>query len=232
MNTPAIEPGAQPLFRSIPAVVLLLIAVIAAVTVWRWNAPVAQAIWMDNAFAVQVGTLTGRPDPLGAQVPYLLHVLLHAHVYHLVFNLLGILAFGAATARMLGRGLLAQGAFLVLFALTSIAGAVAQVMLSGTQESYIMIGASTGAFGLIAAATYKLASHRAHHTVWPWEPVYLLALAPWILINIAIAVWDYAMPSAQFRQAWAGHLGGLFAGAILFPVFLTFLRRRQAPLAD
>ena len=75
-----------------------------------------------------------------------------------------------------------------------------------------MIGASTGVSGLIAAAGWATGGQAGM----------LRFTAPWLLINIAMGVFDAFV---GLPISWAGHIGGLLAGAVLYPLFVTGFRR-------
>jgi membrane associated rhomboid family serine protease len=205
------EPSPRaPFFGDVPAEVIALIAVIAAVSAAILVGPPRLALWLQGACAVWLGE--GRapyPRPLGPLPPIVLHMFAHASWLHLIVNGLAILAFGTATARRLHAPVLFVGFFLIC----GVAGALVELALPPAPTS--MLGASTGAFGLVAGATYLI---RARGGVLPplLSKDMAIGLAPWVALNAAFALFGGWFGGVQI--AWAAHLGGLAAGAVLFPV--------------
>lgn len=207
------EPVGEPILGDIPRVVLALAGAIFAVSALQLLGPPDVRAQIEATFALWLGV-----DPpselrrLGPFAPYALHVLVHGGWAHLILNLVGLAAFGTATARRLHSPWL----FLGFFVLCSIAGAVAEALLPRSGPTYL-VGASSGVFGLIAAATYVQPARGG-----PLPPLLsrtmLTGLAPWTAINAVMAVvGDFGLTGGSI--AWAAHYGGLIAGALLFPAF-------------
>ncbi|MGP1276522.1 MAG: rhomboid family intramembrane serine protease [Caulobacterales bacterium] len=152
------------------------------------------------------------PAPLGGFSPYILHVFVHAGWWHVLLNMGILLAVGSAAASAFGRGLLAAAGFLAFYFTCAIAGAGLHALVHVNEPSF-MIGASTAVSGVYAAAGWAGGGRAG-----------MLRLAvPWLLINALIGVASvfYSLPIA-----WAGHVGGLLAGMLLYPVFLRVFGRR------
>ena len=190
-----------------PAVILILLAGMLGVHAIGWLSETAR-IWTLAAGAVVPAPVE---QPLGRAAPYLLHVYLHGGLMHLAFNSFALLSFGTAAARPFGPDLRGQLLFLAFFALCSAAGAAAAV-ITAPGSMIPMIGASTGLSGCIAAAGWAMGGRAG---------MMQLAL-PWGAINLVLAVIDFAAP---MPIAWAGHLGGLVAGAALYPLMLGLFAR-------
>jgi len=204
----------SPIFNDIPMVPLILAA--SFVVVFGLGALIPQLGYLFLTIgAVIPGAGLQHPSPLGPWSPYIFHAFLHGGLMHLVFNSFAMLTFGAAAIRPFGRGIKASAGFLLFFFVCSIAGAALQVVV--TPNSLIpMIGASTGLSGCIAAAGWAEGGHRGM----------LRYALPWGGFNLLLALLGSLSP---LPISWAGHLGGLIAGAALFPVFLVFFgqgRRR------
>lgn len=206
------EPSAprQPVFGDVPRVVITLAAAIVAVSAVIELGPMSVADPLISACAVWLGAEAAPyPQPLGPLAPYALHVFAHGGWLHLALNMAALLAFGSASARRLRSPL----RFLAFFFACSIAGALVETLLP--PRDTVMLGASSGVFGLIAGATY---AHWARGGPLPSlgsRPM-LVGLAPWVGINILFALIGggvFGLPGI----AWAAHLGGLAAGAVLFP---------------
>ena len=155
--------------------------------------------------------VTPPPAPLGGFSPFVLHVFVHAGWWHVLLNMGILLAVGSAAAAPFGRGLSAVAGFLAFYFTCAIAGAGLHALVH-INEPTIMVGASTAVSGVFAAAGWAGGGRAG-----------MLRLAvPWLLINavIGIAGVFYSIPIA-----WAGHVGGLLAGMLLYPVFVRVFRR-------
>jgi membrane associated rhomboid family serine protease len=209
----------EPFFGDVPGVVVGLGGAIALVSALALAGPRQISDLIQSACVVLIGLPPGQfEQPLGPLAPYVLHVFVHGGWLHLALNLLGLAAFGAATARRLRSPLL----FLTFFFLCSAAGAAAESL----RQPVIMLGASSGVFGLVAGATYV---RGALAGLLPplMSRVMLVGLAPWVAINLLLA----AVGGGAFGYAsiaWLAHLGGLAAGAVAFPVFDRIAHARAA----
>lgn len=154
----------------------------------------------------------GAPEaPLGGFSPYVLHVFVHGGWWHALLNTGALLAFGSAAALPFGRGISAVAGFLAFYFTCAIAGAGLHAAVH-LNDPTIMVGASTAVSGVLAAAGWAQGGRMG-----------MLRLAvPWLLINAVIAVAGQFYP---IPIAWAGHVGGLLAGMLLYPVFVRVFRR-------
>ncbi|MFC4725003.1 rhomboid family intramembrane serine protease [Glycocaulis abyssi] len=149
--------------------------------------------------------------PLGGLSPYILHVFVHAGWWHVLLNMGILLAVGSAAAAPFGRGFFAAAGFLAFYFTCAIAGAGLHALVHLNEPTF-MVGASTAVSGVFAAAGWANGGRAG-----------MLRLAiPWLLINVLIAIGGmfYSIPIA-----WAGHVGGLLAGMLLYPVFVRVFRR-------
>ncbi|GGE32528.1 hypothetical protein GCM10011367_03740 [Marinicauda pacifica] len=207
------EPAPRaPIFNQLPAVVVgLSAAIVAAHALGALFVPFHQIqMWLG-------ALVTGRPpagfpgQPLNGIPALVLHVFVHGGWTHLLMNLFILLAAGNVAARPFGRGVMAGAGFLAFFFLCAAVGGAFHLLLSGP-EFGLMIGASTGVSGLIAAAGWATGGRTG-----------MLRLAlPWLVINIAMGLFGlfYSLPIS-----WAGHIGGLVAGAVFYPLFVRWFRR-------
>ena len=207
-------PARAPFFGDVPRDVLGLLVVICAVSIAILIGPIGVQSWLLRACSVWIGSRAAPFDqPLGPLAPYVLHVFAHGGWFHLLANAAGILAFGSAVARRFRSPVV----FVAFFFVCALAGAVAEALFQPAETT--MLGASSGAFGLIAGATYLIRARGG-------PPVRLLSrdmavgLAPWVAVNVVFGVFGMSFAGAQV--AWIAHLGGLFAGALLFPLFDRF----------
>jgi membrane associated rhomboid family serine protease len=179
-------------------------------------------------------TLLATPFPggSGAKVwSFVTYSLLHANLSHIGFNVLWLLPFGSAVARRFGAI-----RFFVFMAVTAIAGALAHLI---THEHAIepMIGASASVSGAMAAAIRFAfvrgsflsfsrgdAAAAAQVPALPLmralrDPRVLAFLAVWFGVNIVFGIGSIAIGSEGASVAWQAHIGGFFAGLLLFSLF-------------
>ena len=172
------------------------------------------------------------PGGAGAKVwTFVTYSLLHANLTHIVFNVLWLLPFGSALARRFGAV-----RFFLFMAVTAAAGALAHLV---THEHAVapMIGASASVSGTMAAAI-RFAFVRGSFLSFSrgdadaaakvpalslWRalrnPRVLGFLAVWFGINIVFGVGSIAIGTDSASVAWQAHIGGFFAGLILFALF-------------
>lgn len=143
---------------------------------------------------------------------------LHANLYHIVFNMLGLWFVGEMVERRLGRR-----RYLAFYLLCGAAGALMYLVLNllgyGLQlrlpfvlfnEPYTpLVGASAGVFGVLMAAA----------ALYPREIVYVMLLFPMrlrtaVYLFIALAAYNLLV-SGNNAGGDAAHLGGAIAGALL-----------------
>ena len=172
------------------------------------------------------------PGGAGAKVwTFVTYSLLHANLSHLGFNVLWLLPFGSALARRFGAT-----RFFIFMAVTAAAGALAHLV---THEHAIapMIGASASVSGTMAAAlrfafvqgsflSFRRGDAEAAARV---PALSLLAslrntrvlgfLAVWFGVNIIFGVGSIAIGAEGASVAWQAHIGGFFAGLLLFSLF-------------
>jgi membrane associated rhomboid family serine protease len=210
----------QPIFGDIPLSVLGLAGAIFAVSALVMVGPRDLAIAILWTCALQIDRpAVEASQPLSPYAPYALHVFVHGGWMHVALNLAGLLAFGAATARRLSSPLL----FLVFFFLCSISGAIAEAAAPHDGPT-TMLGASSGVFGLVAGATYARIA-RSGPLPSLLSRAMLVGLAPWAGINLLLALGG-GLVLGGAGIAWVAHLGGLAAGALLFPLFDRIVRGR------
>ncbi len=186
-------------------------------------------------------TLLATPFPGGAGAEvwsFLTYSLLHANLSHIGFNVLWLLPFGSAVARRFGTA-----RFFLFMAATAIAGALAHLL---THEHAIapMIGASASVSGTMAAAIRFAfvrgsflsfsrgdADAAAQVPALPLmqalrDPRVIAFLAVWFGVNIVFGVGSIAIGSEGASVAWQAHIGGFFAGLVLFSLFDPIPRAR------
>ncbi len=172
------------------------------------------------------------PGGGGAKVwTFVTYSLLHANLTHLGFNVLWLLPFGSALARRFGAV-----RFFLFLAVTAAAGALAHLV---THEHAVapMIGASASVSGAMAAAIRFafvrgsfLSFSRSDADTAARVPALPLSralrdgrvvgfLAVWFGVNIIFGVGAIGVDSETTSVAWQAHIGGFFAGLLLFALF-------------
>jgi membrane associated rhomboid family serine protease len=179
-------------------------------------------------------TLLATPFPggSGAKVWTLVtYSLLHANLSHIGFNVLWLLPFGSAVARRFGAA-----RFFLFMAVTAVAGALAHLV---THEHAVepMIGASASVSGAMAAAirfafvqgsflSFRRGDADAAAQVPALsllralrDPRVLGFLGVWFGVNIIFGIGSIAIGADGASVAWQAHIGGFFAGLVLFSLF-------------
>jgi len=196
-----------------PVAVLIVAIPIIASQLVQWLLPGMGRWIFDAAVLAQPGPgQAPYAQPLGPYFPYIGHVLVHFGGLHIGMNLAILVSMGRPVAGAFGPSPSGIAGFVLLFILCSIAGALAQVALSGG-EAMMMGGASTGVSGLMAAGGWAMGGYRGM----------LRYALPWVAINLALGLAGMAWP---IPIGWAAHIGGVVAGAILFPLMLPLFQRR------
>ena len=174
-------------------------------------------------------TFPGGP---GAKIwTFVTYSLLHANLTHLGFNVLWLLPFGSALARRFGAV-----RFFLFMAVTAVAGALAHLV---THEHAVapMIGASASVSGTMAAAI-RFAFVRGSFLSFSRgdadeaakvpalslaralrNPRVLAFLLVWFGVNLIFGIGSIAIGADGASVAWQAHIGGFFAGLVLFSLF-------------
>ena len=179
-------------------------------------------------------TLLAIPLPGGAGAKvwsFVTYSLLHANLSHIGFNVLWLLPFGSALARRFGAI-----RFFAFLAVTAVAGALAHLV---THEHAVapMIGASASVSGTMAAAIRFafvqgsfLSFSRGDADAAARVPALSLMralrnrrvlafLAIWFGVNIIFGIGSISIGADGGNIAWQAHIGGFFAGLVLFSLF-------------
>jgi membrane associated rhomboid family serine protease len=235
---------------TLPGALTAYIALLAAIHLVRMLLPVD----IDDLVIEMFGFIPKRydstlldvtfPGGSGAKVwTFVTYSLLHANLSHLGFNVLWLLPFGSALARRFGAS-----RFFVFMAVTAVAGALAHLV---THEHAVapMIGASASVSGTMAAAIRFafvrgsfLSFNRGDADAAARVPALSLAralrdgrvlafLAVWFGVNIIFGIGSISIGAEGASVAWQAHIGGFFAGLLLFSLFDP-IPRAAADAAD
>ena len=229
----------EPIFNVHPAIVGTL-ALLAAVHLALALLPEPDWEWWTLALAFIPARYSGLASDIpggdvSAAASFVTHMLVHGDVTHLAFNSVWLLAFGGAIARRLGGV-----RCLALAVACGIAGAVA-FMFAHLGELVPVVGASGAISGLMGGVFRFLFNVSGPVGVWqlgnaprsiPTMPLaraltdrrVLIAITIWVAANF-LALAGVGGPSAGIEPgssagiAWEAHLGGFFAGCLLFSLF-------------
>lgn len=228
----------EPIFN-VPGVVLGLLGIFCAVHLVRWALPAEESTWLTTALAFIPGRFGGfaleMPGGQTAVVTaFVTHLFVHGDITHLVINSAWLLAFGSPVARRTDTL-----RFLVFFLITGIAGALLYLAVNGA-VLILVVGASGAISGLMGAAFRFLFVALAHASGGPIDthgaPLMplaatlrdrriLTAVAGWTVLNVVLALGASGLTEAA-GIAWEAHLGGFFAGLLLYGFF------ERAPIID
>ena len=176
----------------------------------------------------ELHVLTGGPKPW----TLLTYAFLHGSWTHVLLNSVWLIAFGPPIARRFGAS-----RFLLFMAVTAIASALAQWAVSQMDFSPL-IGASGADSGLMGAATrfmfqpgaplgvFGSISRPEIETIPPaslrgvfLERRPLIFLLIWLGTNFIFGAGALRLGLSEMPVAWVAHIGGFFAGLVLFPLF-------------
>ncbi len=149
--------------------------------------------------------------PFQREVMFLSYAGLHGGLMHLLGNMIAVLALGGIVVARIG-----QKGFLLLYAITTIGGALGFALLSNSEAP--MVGASGAVFGLIGAWKYWEWQQRRHYRgdMGPlWRSLIGLAL-----LNVILWI------ALSGLLAWQAHLGGFLAGVLFAALATPTLRHR------
>ncbi len=147
----------------------------------------------------------GIPVPLEFWTSFLTHALLHGGLLHLAMNGAIFLGLGGMIANMIGAA-----RFLILFAVTAIAGALVFALITDSQGP--LVGASGAIFGFFGALKR-----------WEWRWLLLTGASKrrfWgtigglAALNLMLALFY----PGEGAVAWEAHLGGFVAGFLIAPL--------------
>jgi membrane associated rhomboid family serine protease len=261
------NPGAarrrEPIFF-VPFVVVALVAALLAIQalVSQLGADWQDAVVRDLAFVPGRLTLSIWPDrliellsrvnvdpfalrqaealryfhvPAGGVWTLFTYALLHGSWTHVGFNSIWLVAFGPPVARRFG-----SFRFLVFFAMTAVAGALAH-WAANPMDASPLIGASAADSGLMAAAARfifqpgaplggpqnlsGIAIEAGEDTRAPslrellTQSRALIFIAIWMGTNFVFGAGAQALGASEAPVAWIAHVGGFVAGLLAFPLF-------------
>lgn len=226
-------------FFNVPSVVIVTIIVLVTVHATRMLLLTeAQDTRFLLAFAFiparyQPGFLGAFPGGIAADVwTFFTYAFLHANLIHIGLNVAWLLPFGTALARRFG-----PGRYVAFMLVMAAAGALAH-LVSHPGAGVPMIGASAAISGAMAAAmrfvfqqggplgawratdeqSYRVPAASLLSTLGDMR--FLLFLGVWIGLNALFGLGTMSIAGEEGQQvAWQAHIGGFFAGLLLFNLF-------------
>ena len=173
------------------------------------------------------------PGGFGADIwTFFTYAFIHADLLHIGLNLAWLLPFGTALARRFGTW-----RYILFLLVVAAAGAFAH-LLSHPGALVPMIGASAAISGAMAAAMRFVFQRGGPLDAWRAEAggdAYRVAAAPlgatlrdfrflafvavWIGLNALFGLGTVSIGEAGQEIAWQAHIGGFFAGLLLFTPF-------------
>ena len=229
----------EPIFN-VPPVVLATIAVLVLVHALRM---LVMTDAEDVRFLLTFAFIPARydinpvvdslPGGFGADIwTFFTYAFIHADLLHIGLNLAWLLPFGTALARRFGAW-----RYTLFMLVVAAAGALAH-LLSHPGAMVPMIGASAAISGAMAAAMRFVFQRGGPLEAWRGEigddayrvaavplgatlrdPRFLAFLAVWIGLNALFGLGTVSIGEAGQEIAWQAHIGGFFAGLLLFTPF-------------
>ena len=234
--------SSEPIFN-IPGIVLATIGVLVGVHLFRMfvlsNAEderfVLTFAFIPARYTIDPSVSGPFPGGFGADLwTFFTYAFLHADILHIGLNLAWLIPFGTALARRFGAW-----RYVLFMLVTAAAGALAQ-LVSSPGSPAPMIGASAAVSGAMAAAMRFIFQQRGPLETWrdgaadgeayriPAAPLidvlrdvrFLLFLGVWMGLNALFGLGAVSFGVEPGQQiAWQAHIGGFFAGLLLFTAF-------------
>lgn len=225
---------------NLPRALTAILVILVGIHLFRLILPAESDFWVIFTFgfvparfdaALAAGQLTDYGGTAARIWTFVTYSFLHADFTHLAFNVLWLLPFGSAVARRFGAI-----RFFLLLVVASIAGAGAH-LLTHAHELAPMIGASAAVSGAMAAAirfafgrgsflSFRRGDAESAARV-PALPLFqalrhprvIAFLAVWFGVNIIFGLGSAPFAGPSQSVAWQAHIGGFFAGLLLFSLF-------------
>jgi membrane associated rhomboid family serine protease len=242
--------SSEPIFN-IPRIVLATVAVLIGVHLFRMlvlSGAEDERLVLTFAFVPARystdPTVSGPfPGGFGADLwTFFTYAFLHADMLHIGLNLAWLIPFGTAVARRFGAW-----RYVLFMLATAAAGALAQ-LVSSPGSAAPMIGASAAVSGAMAAAMRFIFQQHGPLETWrdgagdgeayrvPAASLivvlrdmrFLLFLGVWMGLNALFGLGAVSFGVEPGQQiAWQAHIGGFFAGLLLFTAFDPVAHRSQ-----
>lgn len=247
--TQPIEPRSREPVFNVPPIVIATVAVLVLVHLAREFLLTDEE---DVAFILRFAFIPARygtdltvrgvfPGGFAADLwTFFTYAFIHADIMHIGLNLAWLLPFGTALARRFGAWrytvfMLVMAAFGALAHLVSHLGAVepligASAAISGAMAAAMRFifqqGGPLGVFREGPDAGYRVPAKSLAATLR--DPRFLLFLVVWLGLNALFGFGTISFGQEAGQEiAWQAHVGGFFAGLLLFDAFDPALPRAE-----
>ena len=250
MTEPSAPKPSEPIFN-VPGIVLATVAVLVGVHLFRIYvlSPAADMnfvltfAFIPARYSTDPAVTSQFPGGFGAELwTFFTYAFLHADSLHIGLNLAWLIPFGTALARRFGAL-----RYVLFMLVAAAAGALAQ-LASSPGSAAPMIGASAAVSGAMAAALRFIFQQHGPLETWrdrvrsdaayrvPAAPLsavfrdvrFLLFLGVWMGLNALFGLGAVSFAAEPGQQiAWQAHVGGFFAGLLLFTAFDPVVRQPQ-----
>jgi membrane associated rhomboid family serine protease len=213
--------------RNVPYVTYTFVALNVLVFIWQVITPQEQVY---RYLMIPAEITTGREHgPVETIQPYyatmFTAMFMHGGFMHLAGNMLYLWIFGDNVEDMLGHGM-----YTIFYLACGVAAALAHIMV-GPFSNVPMLGASGAVAGVLGAYLITHPAAKVMVLVFLGFFITRLWLPAWIVLGGWIALQLLALPGsfrAEAGVAYMAHVGGFFAGMVLFGL-LGGKKSREAP---
>jgi membrane associated rhomboid family serine protease len=238
----------EPIFN-VPLVVIATVGVLVLVHVFRMFVLTDEQdvefiltfAFIPARYGTDAGVNAALPGGFAADLwTFFSYAFIHADLMHLGLNLAWLIPFGTALARRFGTW-----RYTVFMLVMAAIGALAH-LVSHVGEMEPMIGASAAISGAMAAAMrfvfqndgplahWRERSDKAYRVpaaslaATLRDPRFLLFLAVWLGLNALFGFGAISFGTEPGQEiAWQAHVGGFFAGLLLFDAFDPVIPRAE-----
>lgn len=198
---------------------------------------VMTAIWLQQFLTDRIGAwgVSAQALTAGHYENVLLHIVAHGPIFHIAINMCALYEIGPRLVARLGAPVRAAGAFLLLFTLSGLAGAL--VFLAFHPHGTVpMVGASGALYGLLGMLVRlpkddnPMARMNRNHG-WRLLKEFVRDNG-WMFVALTL---PNILMGKEGGVAWEAHLGGFLFGLISAPAFFcpaTAVVNKPAPLVD
>lgn len=192
-------------------------------------------IWLQQFLTDRIGEwgVSAQALAAGRYENVLLHIVAHGPIFHIAINMYALNEIGPRLVARLGAPARAAGAFLLLFTLSGLAGALVFFAFH-PQGTVPMVGASGALYGLLGTLVRlpkdesPMARMDRNHG-WRLTKEFVRDNG-WMFVALTL---PNILMGREGGVAWEAHLGGFLFGLIAAPIFFrAALPDKSASLAE